>query len=184
MEAVGYLERKSPKADDAIQLIRPNLPEAVSACVRAAGYEFDIEWQKQLLKGASFGKSVLELYNSDDFVEMCKTLRVLNAVRYYEVALGITFDQLERLTPDKLIERLIARQEHLLALRVSEYISLPTDKIYIHWACMKVKMSVEDDDTTCRTIVTKLSGKRGIAFDEIAKAAFDEGRTRLATQVR
>ncbi|KAK6333400.1 hypothetical protein TWF718_011212 [Orbilia javanica] len=183
LEAVGHLERKSPKADDAIQLIRPSLPEAVSACVQAAGHEFDVDWQKQLLKAASFGKSVIELYNSDDFVEMCKTLRVLNAVRFYEVGFGITADQLERLTPDKLIERLVARQEHLLALRISDYLSLPTDKIYIHWACMKVKLSVDDEDTICRTIVAKLSGKRGIAFDEIAKSAFEEGRGRLATQL-
>ncbi|KAK6348946.1 hypothetical protein TWF730_009707 [Orbilia blumenaviensis] len=183
LEAVGHLDRKSPKADDAIQLIRPSLPEAVAACVQAAGHEFDTDWQKQLLKAASFGKSVLELYNSDDFVEMCKTLRVLNAVRFYEVGFGITADQLERLTPDKLIERLVARQEHLLALRISDYLSLPTDKIYIHWACMKVKLSVDDEDTICRTIVSKLSGKRGIAFDEIAKSAFEEGRGRLATQL-
>ncbi|KAF3162354.1 hypothetical protein TWF751_010743 [Orbilia oligospora] len=183
LEAVGHLERKSPKADDAIQLIRPSLPEAVAACVQAAGHEFDVDWQKQLLKAASFGKSVLELYNSDDFVEMCKKLRVLNAVRFYEIGFGITADQLERLTPDKLIERLVARQEHLLALRISDYLNLPTDKIYIHWACMKVKLSLDDEDTVCRTIVMKLSGKRGIAFDEIAKSAFEEGRGRLATQL-
>ncbi|KAF3313629.1 hypothetical protein TWF173_005702 [Orbilia oligospora] len=183
LEAVGHLERKSPKADDAIQLIRPSLPEAVAACVQAAGHEFDVDWQKQLLKAASFGKSVLELYNSDDFVEMCKKLRVLNAVRFYEIGFGITADQLERLTPDKLIERLVARQEHLLALRISDYLNLPTDKIYIHWACMKVKLSLDDEDTICRTIVMKLSGKRGIAFDEIAKSAFEEGRGRLATQL-
>ncbi|KAF3930538.1 hypothetical protein ABW19_dt0202508 [Dactylella cylindrospora] len=182
LEAVGYLERKSPKADDAIQLIRPSLPEAVSACVLAAGHEFDIGWQKQLLKAASFGKSVLELYSSDDFVEMCKNLRVLNAVRYYEVGFGITMEQLERLTPDKLIERLVAREEHLLALRISDYLNLPTDKIYIHWACMKVKLSADDEDTICRTIVRKLKDKRGIKYDEIAKSAFEEGRGRLATQ--
>jgi len=93
LDAVDHLEKKSPKADDDIQFIRPNLPEAVNACIRAAGHEFDIHWQKQLLKAASFGKSVLELYNSDEFVEMCETLRVLNAVRFYEVGFGITFEQ-------------------------------------------------------------------------------------------
>jgi hypothetical protein len=65
----------------------------VNSCIRAAGQEFDTHWQKQLLKAASFGKSVLELYNSDDFVEMCETLRVLNAVRYFEVGLPISFEQ-------------------------------------------------------------------------------------------
>jgi hypothetical protein len=96
----------------------------------------------------------------------------------------VKISRLERLTPEKLIERLINRQEHLLALRISEYLRLPMDKIYIHWACLKVRLSAEDEDAICRLIVTKLSGKRGIAFDEIAKAAYNEGRGRLATLVR
>src|SRR5690606_26922169 len=96
LDAVAQLEAQSPKADDFIQLIRPNLTEAVDTCVspgtplpptpkqqvfqscplnlmdwkiNAAGREFSIHWQKQLLKAASFGKSVLDLYNSDDFVD-------------------------------------------------------------------------------------------------------------------
>jgi len=77
----------------------------------------------------------------------------------------------------------VTRGEHLLALRISEYLRLPTDKIYNHWASTKVKLSLDDEDLICRTIVTKLAGKRGIAYDEIAKTAYDEGRGRLATQV-
>jgi hypothetical protein len=34
LDAVEQLENQSPKADDNIQLIRPNLVEAVDACVR------------------------------------------------------------------------------------------------------------------------------------------------------
>jgi vacuolar protein sorting-associated protein 16 len=33
LDAVEQLENQSPKADDNIQLIRPNLVEAVDACV-------------------------------------------------------------------------------------------------------------------------------------------------------
>ncbi|CUS14045.1 unnamed protein product [Tuber aestivum] len=183
LDAVDQLERKSPKADDNIQLIRAQLPEAVDACIKAAGHEFSAHWQKQLLKAASFGKSVLELYSSDEFVEMCETLRVLNAVRFYEVGLTITYDQFIQLTPEKLIQRLVNRQQHLLALRVSEYLRLPTDRIYIHWACMKVRMSADDEDAICRMVVAKLTGKRGISFEEIARTAYDEGRGRLATQL-
>ncbi|KAI9777827.1 MAG: hypothetical protein M1839_008504 [Geoglossum umbratile] len=183
LDAVDQLERKSPKADDNIQLIRPNLVEAVDTCVKAAGHEFSIHWQKQLLKAASFGKSVLDLYNSDDFVEMCETLRVLNAVRFYEIGLPISYDQFIRLTPEKLVQRLVNRHEYLLALRISEYLRLPTDRIYIHWACQKVRVSVDDEETICRLIVQKLTGKRGISFEGIARAAHDEGRGRLATQL-
>jgi vacuolar protein sorting-associated protein 16 len=151
--------------------------------VKAAGLEFSIHWQKQLLKAASFGKSVLDIYNSDEFVDMCETLRVLNAVRFYEIGLPLSYEQFLRLTPEKLIRRLINRREYLLALRVSSYLRLPTDRIYVHWASQKVRVGSEDEDTICRLIVEKLAGKRGISFEEIARAAYDEGRGRLATEL-
>jgi hypothetical protein len=183
LDAVGQLELESPKADDYIQLIRPNLTDAVDTCVNAAGHEFDIHWQKRLLKAASFGKSVLDIYNSDDFVDMCETLRVLNAVRFYEVGMPLSFEQYQRLTPDRMIRRLLSRHEYLLALKIAGYLRLPTDRIYVHWASSKVRVGAEDDDTICRLVVERLSGKPGISFEEIARAAYHEGRSRLATEL-
>lgn len=183
LDAVDQLERKSPKADENIQMIRPHLDEAVDTCVKAAGHEFSIHWQKQLLKAASFGKSVLDLYNSDDFVDMCENLRVLNSVRFYEVGLPLSYDQYIRLTPERLIERLMARHEYLLAIKVAEYLRLSTDKIYVHWASQKVKVSSDDEESICHLIVQKLDGKRGVSFEEIARSAYEEGRTKLATQL-
>jgi hypothetical protein len=183
LEASSLLDQKSPKADDLIQLIRPSLAEAVDTCVKAAGREYNIHWQKALLKAASFGKSVLDLYSSDDFVDMCETLRVLNAVRFYEIGLPLSYDQFKRLTPEKLIQRLTNRHEYLLALRISSYLHLPTDKIHVHWAQQKVRISTDDDESICRLVVKKLHGKPGVSFEEIARAAYDEGRVRLATEL-
>ena len=183
LDAVDQLEKKSPKADENIQLIRSNLPDAVAACVEAAGQEYSTHWQKQLLKAASFGKSVLDLYSSDDFVDMCEKLRVINAVRDYRIGLPLSFDQYQYLTPEKLIQRLISRREYLLAIRLSDYLRLPTNKIYVHWASQKVRNSTADEDAICKAVVTKLSNKRGISFEIIAQAAYDEGRSHLATQL-
>ena len=183
LDAIDQLDKRSPKADDNIRLIRSKLTEAVDTCVKAAGYEFNIHWQKQLLRAASFGKSVLDLYSSDDFVEMCETLRVLNAVRFYEVGMAISYEGYMQLTPDGLVQRLVSRRQYLLALRVSEYLRLPTERIYVHWASQKVRVSTEDEESICRSIVRKINGKRGVAFEEIARAAYDEGRGRLATQL-
>ncbi|KAI9709549.1 MAG: hypothetical protein M1820_003309 [Bogoriella megaspora] len=180
-DATHQLEIQSPKADDSIQLIQPLLDEAVDACIKAAGHEYRIPLQKQLLKAASFGKSVLDLYNSDDFVDMCEVLRVLNAVRFYTIGLPLSYDQLQRLTPERLVKRLIDRSEYLLALRVSDYLNLPTEKIYVHWASQKVRVSSTDDDSTCRMIIEKLKGKAKVSYEEIARTAFDEGRVQLAT---
>ena len=183
LDAVDQLEKKTPKADDNIQLIRQNLDEAVDVCIRAAGQEYSIHWQKQLLKAASFGKSVLDFYNSDDFVDMTESLRVLNAVRFFEVGLPLSYDQYIRLSPERLVQRLVNRQDYLLALRVSEYLHLPVDRIYVHWARQKVRTSASNEDMMCEEIVRKLNGKRGVSFEEVAHAAYDEGRGKLATDL-
>lgn len=183
LDAIQQLEDKSPKADDNIQLIRPDLDDAVDVCVRAAGQEYSVHWQKQLMKAASFGKSVLDLYNSDDFVDMTEALRVLNAVRFFEVGLPLSYDQYIRLTPERLIQRLVNRKEYLLALKVSEYLHLPVDRIYVHWARQKVLSSSTDEDSICEEIVRKLNGKRGISFEEVARAAYEDGRETLATRL-
>lgn len=183
LDAVDQLERKSPKADDNIQLIRQSLDEAVGTCVKAAGYEYSIHWQRQLLKAASFGKSAIDLYNSDDFVDMTETLRVLNAVRFYEVGIPLSYEQYQRLTPERLIDRLTNRGQYQLALKMSEFMRLPTDRIFVHWAKQKVRISSEPEDQISRAIVQKMKGKRGISFEEIARAAYDEGRAPLATEL-
>lgn len=183
LEASSLLEQKSPKADDLIQLIRPSLAEAVDACIKAAAHEYNIHWQKSLLKAASYGKSVLDLYSSDDFVDTCDTLRVLNAVRFYEIGLPLSYDQYRRMTPEKLIERLTNRNEYLLALRVADYLHLPASHIHGHWAQQKVRVSTDPEEEICTLIVKKLAGKPGVSFEEIARAAYDEGRIRLATSL-
>jgi hypothetical protein len=183
LDASSLLDQKSPKADDLIQLIRPSLAEAVDTCIKAAAHEFNIHWQKALLRAASFGKSVLDLYSSDDFVDTCDTLRVLNAVRFYEIGLPLSYEQYRRLTPEKLVERLTNRSEYLLALRVASYLHLPSSHIHGHWAQQKVRVSTDTEEQICALIVKKLHGKPGISFEEIARAAYDEGRVRLATEL-
>ncbi|KAF2646353.1 vacuolar protein sorting-associated protein 16 [Massarina eburnea CBS 473.64] len=183
LEASSLLEQKSPKADDLIQLIRPSLAEAVDTCIKAAAHEFNIHWQKALLRAASYGKSVLDLYSSDDFVDTCDTLRVLNAVRFYEIGLPLSYEQYRRLTPEKLIARLTNRNEYLLALRIASYLHLPTSHIHGHWAQQKVRVSTDTEEQICALIVKRLHGKPGISFEEIARAAYDEGRVRLATEL-
>lgn len=183
LDSVEQLEKMSPKADEHIQSIKADLPDAVDTCIKAAGHEFDVHWQKRLLKAASFGKSDLVLYNSDEFVAMTEKLRVLIAVRDFKVGLPLSYEQYLRLTPEGLIERLISRHEYMLAIRVSEYLEIPADRIYVHWASQKVRVSTVDDEAVCKLIVQRLDGKPGISFETIARTAYDEGRTHLATKL-
>ncbi|KAF9899141.1 hypothetical protein BX616_003227 [Lobosporangium transversale] len=182
-DALDHFEKKSPKADENIRSIRLELSEAVEACIEAAGHEISHQYQRTLLKAASFGKCFLEIHNADSFVEMCKVLRVLNAVRYYEIGIPLTYAQYQRLTPEALIDRLISRHQYLLAIRICEYLKMRTDRILIHWACSKIKKSNDDEDTICRMVVEKLANKPGLSYSEIAMTAHKAGQSKLATML-
>ncbi|RCH85747.1 hypothetical protein CU098_002029, partial [Rhizopus stolonifer] len=182
-DALDHYERKSPKADENIRSIKAELIDAVDSCIEAAGFEFNHYYQRSLLKAASFGKCFLENYNANSFVDMAQSIRVLNAVRYHDIGIPLTYAQYKRSSPEVLIDRLINRNHHLLAIRIAEYLKLRTDKILIHWACEKIKTTTEDEDTVCRTIVEKLIKTPGLSYAEIAKTAHDAGQTRLATKL-
>ena len=164
-----------------------------------------------LRKAAKFGKAFIDLYNSTDFVDMGQTLKVLNAVRFYEIGIPITYTQYVaehltrnfpdlisyryiQLSPTELIARLTSRNLHLLALRISSFLSLPSSPVLKHWACAKIIRSKStatadaglDDDAVCRSIVEKFEqlGDTSVSYAEIARKAWEIGRTDLATKVR
>nr|CAG8648885.1 189_t:CDS:10 [Entrophospora candida] len=180
-DALDHFEKSSPKADENIRAIRPALADAVDACIEAAGYELNQYWQKSLLKAAAFGKTFMESYNADKFVNMCQTLRVLNAVRYYEIGIPVTYAQYTRIAPDFLIDILNNRHHHLLALRICEYLKMRSDRVLVHWAC--AKKSRDDEETICRMIVEKLANKPGLSYADIAKTAHKVGQPKLAAKL-
>ena len=85
--------------------------------------------------------------------------------------------------PEGLVDKLIRRNEHLLAKRICEYLKLAFNRVLVHWACVTVHESVEDEEIICRHIVEKLSKCDGISYAEVAHAAFSTGRVRLATKL-
>mmetsp|Transcript_8410 Transcript_8410/g.11326 ORF Transcript_8410/g.11326 Transcript_8410/m.11326 type:complete len:835 (-) Transcript_8410:32-2536(-) len=181
-EASGHFEHKNPRAYENIRHIKNDLTDAVSACVEAAGYEFEQSTQRKLLKAASFGKCFLDLYNPDDFVNMCKRLRVLNAVHFFRIGIPITIAQLQRIGIEGLVDRLIHRNEHLLALRICEFMKLKGRRVLEHWACAKVQSAKgnADPESLARLIVEKLSRTPGMSYARIASTAFKNGHRELA----
>ena len=105
---------RSPKADENVRSIRPDLAKAVDECIDAAGREWEPHWQRRLLnvrrsvlhhkftlidgvlQAAKFGRGFLDFHNPTDFVNMGQTLKVLNAVRFYEVGIPLTYTQCVR----------------------------------------------------------------------------------------
>ena len=184
-DALDHFEKRSPKADENIRSIKNELVEAVENCIEAAGQESTPYLQRNLLKAASFGKSFLDNFDSQSFVEMCKILRVVNAVNYYEVGIPLTYQQYKLLGPIGLIDRLINQNQHLLAWRICHYLKLRGDRVLVHWACAKVmvKKTIESDSEICETIVKKLQDIPGISYAEIASTAYKAGKIELATKL-
>jgi vacuolar protein sorting-associated protein 16 len=182
-DAWRKFQERSPKADELLRHIKRQsaLSDAVDACIEAAGHEYDYGAQRDLLKAASFGKSFLDFYYADNFVDMCRTLRVLNCVRAANVGLPLSFRQFKLLGADALIDRLISRHHHLLAWRICQYLKVKGDRVLVNWACAKVRAASGDPASLCKLIVDRLSTVPGISYAEIASTAYRSGSPALAT---
>ncbi|KAJ7359364.1 vacuolar assembling/sorting protein VPS16 [Mycena albidolilacea] len=196
-DAWESFSQRSPKADENIRSIRPELAAAVDECIEAAGQEWEPYWQRRLLNAAKFGRGFLDLHNPTDFINMGQTLKVLNAVRFYEIGIPLTHLQYIYASPSRLITRLTARNMHLLALRVSTYLSIKPDAVLKHWASAKIMRSrpsatgtgkdaeLAGDEDVCKLIVDKFEqlGGADVSYAEIAKRAWEVGRSGLATKL-
>ncbi|XP_020601018.1 vacuolar protein sorting-associated protein 16 homolog [Orbicella faveolata] len=186
-DASKEFEKKSARAEEYIRMIKDRLPEAVQQCIHAAAGEHEPAVQRSLLRAASFGKSFLTDMPPQAFVSMCRTLRVLNAVRDYMVGMPLTYGQLEKLAMKTLIDRLVLRRHYCLAIRICDYLKIPkgegASRILGHWACYKVQQANVDDEEIARAINSKLGETPGISYSEIASKAVDCGRTQLAIKV-
>jgi vacuolar protein sorting-associated protein 16 len=95
-----------------------------------------------LLRAASYGKNFQPDMDPLPFVSACKKLRVLNALRNFEIGIPLTSLQYDELTPGVVIDRLLSRRQHRLALLLCDYLGLPSDsgrdKVLVNWACVKV----------------------------------------------
>ncbi|KAG9024451.1 hypothetical protein FRB95_011464 [Tulasnella sp. JGI-2019a] len=186
LDAFDQFEQKSPKADENIRNIRPDLAKAVDTIVEAAGQEIEPYWQRRLLHAAQFGRAFLDMYDPSDFVNMGLSLKVLNAARYYEIGIPITYTEFMHTGAEHLINRLTTRNLHLLALRISEHLHIKPDGVLRHWAVEKIKRSKPEDEdaVVCQTIVDKFrDAGRAVSYAEIAQKAWESGRASLATML-
>ncbi|XP_030637560.1 vacuolar protein sorting-associated protein 16 homolog isoform X1 [Chanos chanos] len=189
LEAHKEYEKESQKADEYLREIKEQslLGKAVRQCIEAAGHEYDPDTQKTLLRAASFGKCFLSNFPPDQFVSMCRDLRVLNAVRDYTVGIPLTHTQFKQMTVQVLIDRLVYRKLYPLAIEICRYLKTPeyqgVSRVLKHWACCKVQQKEEADDVIARAICVKLGETAGISYSEIATKAYECGRTELAIKL-
>lgn len=187
LEASKQYQKRSHRADEYISLVRAELETAVSQCVEAAGYEFDPDTQKMLIRAAQFGKCFIENADPDLYVNMCRRLRVLNAVRDPRIGIPLTCQQALAIGYESLLERLVARKHFYLAIQIARFLRLPDSegsaRILERWAKYKVVQPHLDEDACAREIADKLGYAAGVSFSEIAKTASSGGRNKLAIRL-
>nr|XP_033800643.1 vacuolar protein sorting-associated protein 16 homolog isoform X1 [Geotrypetes seraphini] len=189
LEAQKEYEKASQKADEYLREIKDKglLSEAVTQCIEAAGYEQEPEMQKSLLRAASFGKCFIDKFSPDGFVKMCSELRVLNAIRDYQIGIPLSYTQFRQLTIEVLLDRLVLRRLYSLAIKICDYLRLSefqgVSRILAHWACYKVQQKDKSDEEIAKAINQKLGDTPGISYSEIAARAHACGRMELAIKL-
>eukprot|EP01006_Ploeotia_vitrea_P014258 TRINITY_DN3823_c0_g1_i1.p1 TRINITY_DN3823_c0_g1~~TRINITY_DN3823_c0_g1_i1.p1 ORF type:complete len:855 (+),score=458.50 TRINITY_DN3823_c0_g1_i1:18-2582(+) len=186
-DAAEAFEARDATADDNMRMIETEDDKvlAIEKCLDAAAREFDYKTQRRLLKAASYGMLFCKSWKSDMFVETCRVLRVLNAVRAADVGILLTYEQYLKLEIEALVDRLVARHHHLLALRVCEYMKMEPQRVLVHWACTKISHARQDvpDQQLLAEITAKLNGQHQISYSEVASAAYASNRVELATKL-
>ncbi|NWW86486.1 VPS16 protein, partial [Rhynochetos jubatus] len=163
------------------------LPVPACPCMPCLPQNAPKQHPKTPLPAASFGKCFVDKFPPESFVRMCQDLRVLNAIRDYQIGIPLTFTQYKRLTIEVLLDRLVLRRLYPLAIRICEYLRLSeiqgVSRILAHWACYKVQQKDKSDEEVAHAINQKLGDTPGISYSEIAARAYDCGRTELAIKV-
>ncbi|KAF5302481.1 hypothetical protein FQR65_LT08571 [Abscondita terminalis] len=182
LEASKQFQKRSHRADEYICLVKTVLPKAVEQCIEAAGYEFDPDIQKMLIRAAQFGKCFVENINSDEYVKMCRLLRVLNSVRDRKIGIPLTYTEYPL-----YLYRLVVRRQYYLAICIAKYLKMPdkdgSSRILAHWAKYKVSQPQLDEECVAREIANKFGYASGISYSEIASTAAQCGRKQLAIKL-
>ena len=100
---------------------------AVEDCLKAAEVVHDANHQKTLMKAAQFGKAFCKISansSSDKFSTLCKNLRVLNAIKEYEVGIPMTMKQFNQLTAKVVVDRLLQRRLFAVASKICEFLQI------------------------------------------------------------
>lgn len=121
----------------------PELLNAIYTNICAASGEIMPTQQKMYLRAAALGNGFCQQpsLHTNEFVITARKLRVLNQVRRHTPALCLTSSQYDQVSPRILVDRLLARNHHFLALCITKYLGFDSERVVVHWACVKLRSS-------------------------------------------
>ncbi|SCU88250.1 LAFA_0E11584g1_1 [Lachancea sp. 'fantastica'] len=182
LDSVSLLSTQAPRAVENLKII--NLDQGVAECLDAARDELEPYWQKKLLSAAVFGKSSLtqEAQKSDQFVDTCDKLRVLNMLT--ESGIILTLNRLESLGIDTLLKLLIKTGDFYGCVSVCHFLKLRNklSKVFVSWGKAKILSSSDLEDRVIFDSILKLAESLPVKLPmaEVGLTAFREGRPSLA----
>jgi|EP00945_MAST-04E_sp_MAST-4E-sp1_P003242 hypothetical protein len=190
-DAWDAFEKRDPNADEAVKLLveAEQLDDAVEHCIEAALFESEKKMQVSLLSAAAYG-SRASADNASDLNEQVReaatVIRVLNNLRVGRAGCPLTSIEYDRMTPERLVDRLLHANMHSLALGICESVHVPKDIVIIHWVCKKLENTpphVMSDSDMLEIINKKLSNVEGVSVSSIAQIAHITGRRNLALRI-
>lgn len=128
----------------------------------------------------------MDAFDAEVFVQMCQTLRILNAVRHHKVALPLTYHQYEEIGKSGLLDRLILRRQYSLAIQICRFLNMSEadgiPRIMTDWACYKIKQGHKqmDAEQLANEIATKLGMSSKVSYRDIALKAKEFRQDKLA----
>lgn len=190
LDCINKQAQHASKADTSMSLLIADnsLELAIEECLIVALEEFNLYWQKKILRAVSFGKAYCDNgYNADNYLRTINYLKVLNQLRSPDIGLFLTYKEIESMEWEILIEMLVKRDHYLLALKIIELLNINKyrDTVFIYWCCYKIKKELDLSDIELFKIVAKKlissteSKTNYISVDKILEAAHEEGRINL-----
>lgn len=175
------------QADESIRLLGESMASAVESCTEAACHEPNPGSQQRLLRAAAYGRTYCKVPDRDVVKSACMVLRVLNAIKDPEAAgVPLSYLQFQALGPQEVVTLLLAYHRHLLAMRLSQYLSLPEERVLEHWASAKIAASsFASDDELYGTLMARLGQEKSarLSYARIAEVAHVRNRQRLAARL-
>lgn len=197
LDCVDKLALQASKADSNISLLKSEklLDLAISSCLDAALEEFQSVWQRKILKAVSFGKVYQEgASTTEEYLLVLNTIKVLNQIRTPEIGLFLTHSEIQDCGWHSIIQMLLVRSQHLLALKVVELLALEESRsaVYIDWCQRKVRKEFDMSDEDLFVIIAKKllvlsKGEKNPinlhSVSEIFDVSHQEGRIDLCKQL-
>ena len=124
-------------------------------------------------------KPYIQNFDLARFLTIVNEHRVLRFIAKKPVSMRVTEEQFRALGASRMIVRLCNRNQHLLALRIAEFLQLPSERVYANWAS-----SLIISDASTKVIREKLdSCSTGLDYTELALLAYERQGLDFAIEI-